>query len=620
MKKTIITSIVAILLSLNLNAQNTGELSIAHKLSNNKLNWSHENCAGQQAPMIPEGRQIYDITTPITHDECWKDCGLEKQGIDVQIGRNFETNHLSVNFPADNNLAISNSGKIVSVDNYSIAYFNEDGDSIVQFALTWANLYGVSSTLSVFDPKVLYDSYEDRFILVNLLHNSTFEDSRILVSFSQDTPGVDSLSWNHYQIHCDSVYNLPSELDYWFDYPNIAVNKNELFISLNVFDFLTGSGVEAILFQIQKLEGINGDPTLLTKEWKNVEDDFGFNAYSIVPLMEASQQATYEDTMYFVDNYDGSSATYHWFELVGDINQTSAQIIPHTVSTGQFYDVPSYASQLGGNGTDRIQTGDCRIQNGYYQNGKLHFVHHRSDNGWSQVLYGRITMATSTFDHNTWGGDGTNMNYMYPSIAHFGVTPVEENTMITFARTGPSIFNEICVVNYENGWSPQTTIVKSGLDILNLNYDLVFPWDSLERIGDYTDIQRKYNDNTCWLIGSYPFGTTPNHFNSISGTNSWVAEVGRDGVGINDPEINILLNLYPNPVVNGVLFISGENIATELSDIQIVDVAGRVVKFEYSQETFEKIKVNISDKIGMFFVTIILKNGNHETFKVFINH
>ncbi len=324
MNKTIFTSVVAILLSINLNAQNTGKLSNAQKLPDNKLNWPHEKCAKQHAPMSRDGQQIYDTTIPTIYEDCWEDCGLEKQGIDVQVGRNFETNHLFGGYPADNNLAISNSGKIVSVDNSSIAYFSENGDSIVQFGLAWNDFYGVSSALSVFDPKVLYDSYDDRFILVTLLKDAAYTDSRILLSFSQNNIGVDSISWNHYQIHCDSVYTLPTQADFWFDYPSISVNKNEFFVSLNVFDFIGSTSLfeEAIILQINKSEGVIGLPNLIVKEWKDVEVSPGDNAFSIVPLMEASQLNSYEDTMYFVSNNSSNSSTYYWFDLFGDINQS----------------------------------------------------------------------------------------------------------------------------------------------------------------------------------------------------------------------------------------------------------------------------------------------------------
>ncbi len=281
--------------------------------------------------------------------------------------------------------------------------------------------------------------------------------------------------------------------------------------------------------------------------------------------------------------------------------------------------MPSFASQLGGNGNDRIKFIDARIQNGYFQNGKLHFVHHRSDNGWSEILYGRIISSSNTFEHNTWGGDGTNMNYMYPSIAHFGNTPIEENAMITFTRTGPGIYNEICVVNYENGWSPLTTVVKSGLGLLDLANDVVSPWDSLERIGDYSDIQRKYNDVTCWLIGAFPFGSSPNHFGSTSGVNTWVAEVGRDGVGIDETNEQFALKLHPNPTNNGLFYLDGENLSNQLLEIQIVDVMGRPTAFQSSKVSSDRLQLQLDKMNGIFFVTTIFKNGNYDTFKIYNN-
>ncbi len=597
------------------------QLTKAYALPNNKLNWTHTEPVERHSPGVPEfnGSSVYDTATPKVTNNCIEDCGYLKSGIDVQVGREFETNHLFGGRPSDNEIAISNSGKIVSVDNSSISYFKETGDSIVQFGLPWEDFYGVSvfGGFSIFDPKVIYDNYSDRFILVTVLHDAFYEDSRILLSFSQNNV-VDSISWNHYQIHCDSVYTSPSEIDYWFDYPNIAVNKNEFFLSLNVFDYATSISAEPIVFQIQKNDGYVGSSSLIIKEWKNVQDAAGQQAYSIVPLCEASQIASYEDTMYFVSNYSGTSATYHWFTLFGDVNSTTSSIDSYTTSTSQTYTVPSFASQMGGNGTDRIKFIDARIQSGYYQNGKLHFVHHRSDAGWSEILYGRITMSGNSFTHNTWGGSGTNLNYMYPSIAHFGLLPDEENAMITFARTGPTIFNEICVVNYENGWSPQTTVVKSGVGLLDLVDDIVAPWDTLERIGDYTDIQRRYNSQTCWLIGSFPTGLTPNHFNVIKGTNSYVAEVGRDGVHLAELKPKNKLKIYPNPSYSGIIHIQVNNQIIYRSDISITDAMGRSIHFGLVKQSDEVILTLPDNASGIIIVNLTLNNGNHEVSKIIV--
>ncbi|HHG83685.1 MAG TPA: hypothetical protein ENJ82_02955, partial [Bacteroidetes bacterium] len=483
---------------------------------------------------------------------------LKTNGVTLHIGNEFEANHLYGSIPADPAMAISNGGRIVSIDNATIAYFKETGDTIVKYGLPLANWYQDSTMdRGPFDPRVIYDSYTDRFISVLLYLSDDYTESRVLVSFSQAF-GPDSISWNHYQIHCDSIYTEANEAMYWLDYPNIAINKNELFITLSVFDHdsINNSDTKekTLLLQIEKAPGYAGAANINCKEWKNVLNADGNSSGTFVPVGEALQSASYGPGCYMVSNYSQNSTNFFWYELTGDINNAGAQIISHLIASSFFYSHPSYATQMGGNGGDRIKFGDCRIRSGFYQNGKLHFVFHRSDNGWGEIVYAKITLANNMFEANTWGGDEESLNSFYPSIAPYGKDSTEENSVITFSRSGPTIFPEVCVINYDSAWSPAVTVVKTGLGVIDQQIDLVAPWDTLERIGDYSDIQRRYSDpqNACWLIGSYASGPVANHFGVTDGIKLWIAEIGDSAiVSIPKPVSVSKFQMFPNPVFNG---------------------------------------------------------------------
>jgi hypothetical protein len=474
-------------------------------------------------------------------------------GMTVGIGRNFEGNHLFNHIPADNAIAISDSGLVVSMDNTTLAYFKENGDTIVKYGLLVVNWHqDTTMDRKPFDPRIVYDRMNDRFIAVMMYRSLDYTDSRFLVSFSTPLIG-DSVSWKHYSIHLDSIYTEPGEEMYWADYPTIAINKDELFIGASIFDRDTVSGsntsAKTLLLQIEKAGGFTAAPQLVCKEWKDVKNADGITAGTLVPAGESFQSPDYGPGCYLISNYPGNSASFSWYELTGGANDPNAMLVSHLTLTAFFYSFPSFGSQMGGNQQDRLDVGDCRIQTAMYQNGKLHFVFMRSDNGWAEVVYANINVIDNSFTADTWGGSEENLNSFYPSMAPYGNDSTDESFMIAFQRTGPTIFPELCVINYDSGWSPSATVVKQGLGILDQT-DVIPPWDTLERFGDYSAIQRRFSDpqNLCWLAGSYAAGPLPNHFGTVNGIKTWIAEVGDSiSVGLAETISPTSFRVFPNP-------------------------------------------------------------------------
>ncbi len=552
---------------------------------------------------------------------CSQDCGDLKAGITVQIGNSFEGNHQKYT-PLDNTIAISNDGLIVSVDNGTVAYFNENGDSIAKFGLPWNIFYSDTTIVAnnAFDPRVIYDRYENRFILLTLYKNAS--DSRMIVSFS-DSLISDTVTWNHYYIYCDTIFNSIDEEEYWFDYPNIAINKDELFIESKVKDDIS-SNQSTILFQIKKQDGYSNLPTIQKKVWKNILNADGDPAKNLVPLSDALQLDNYNNKLYLVSNNSYNSSRLFWYELNGNIDDTTAQITSTFILSPVYYSVASYASQMGGNAGDRISIYDNEILSGYHQNGKLHFTYHRSDNGWMEVVYNKINISNNTIATYTWGGNGTNKNYMFPTVACFGVDSTDESAMIAFQRTGPNTYIELCAVNYDNGWSPQSTVIKEGVGLLD---QVIYNGtaSTYERFGDYIDIQRKYNSRSCWVAGQFAFDSTgldidTNHFGISNGVNTWIAEIGDVGVGINEIENDLDFSIFPNPVTSSQLNILSKN-SNSISNLILTDILGKTIFTTQNVESKTIITINLPKGLsGVYFLTIQSKTNQYETYKVIINN
>jgi FlgD Ig-like domain len=93
---------------------------------------------------------------------------------------------------------------------------------------------GLAGTLGTncFDPKVIYDQYSSRFIVVVLERTDAPTNSRILLAVSK-TSNPNNGWWLH---SIDSKMNIGG-LDRWADYPGIGVDDKAIYITANMFSF-----------------------------------------------------------------------------------------------------------------------------------------------------------------------------------------------------------------------------------------------------------------------------------------------------------------------------------------------------------------------------------------------
>jgi hypothetical protein len=147
---------------------------------------------------------------------------------DPSILRSFKGNLFSNSAPNDNTLAISNTGQLISAINTNIYFYDVLNDSLLK-SMSLNNfsapLTGISN--HQYDPKLLYDPQQNRFIIVFLAGASSDTKTDIVVGFSETS---DMLGAWH-------VYSLPGNPlndTSWTDYPAIALTEDELFITVNL--------------------------------------------------------------------------------------------------------------------------------------------------------------------------------------------------------------------------------------------------------------------------------------------------------------------------------------------------------------------------------------------------
>ena len=128
---------------------------------------------------------------------------------------------------------------VVNVVNTSIEIYQKDGTFVSSQSLQ--NFFSaVTPANFTFDPKVIYDQFEDRFVVVTLERVDTgvpaTSTSAVLVAVSDDSNPVGT--W--YTTRIDVTENIGGVIS-WLDYPGFSVDEEVVYITGNMFGFSPSS-------------------------------------------------------------------------------------------------------------------------------------------------------------------------------------------------------------------------------------------------------------------------------------------------------------------------------------------------------------------------------------------
>ncbi len=480
-----------------------------------------------------------------------------------QVLNGFEGNAWGGGTPNDNTLAISNGNFLVSSVNSNINVYDLNIDSLVMsismngFA---SAVQGISS--HQYDPKLIYDPIEDRFILV-FLAGSESGQTDIVIGFSSTNNPLDT--WNLYSISGNPVNDTS-----WFDYPALSLTNNELFLTGNL---LSDSGSwqvsfkQSIVWQIDKHKGYQGLP-LQTRLWSDINFQ-GSMLRNIHPV--GGGDYIPEKEMYLLNtrNFDPQNDTIFLLHISGTQYETSSEMTIKAVITDRAYGMPPDARQ---NGTHKLATNDARVLGAFLQNDKIQFVSNTVDTnfGSAAVYHGLIT-GYNTNNPVCFGNiiSDSIIDFGYPNMSFSGKISKENQAIITFEFSGKSdtLYPGFCGIFYEgdNKYSDIIKLKKGGC-VIN-----IIP--GVDRWGDYSGSQRKYNEpGKVWVSGT---------FSVIDGfykTNStWIAELYSTFEKTNPapPTFDKKIVVYPNPTSDLVHFDFEISEATVVQFI-LSDVAGRI--------------------------------------------
>lgn len=392
--------------------------------------------------------------------------------------------------PNDNTLAVSNDGILLASLNSSIyAYnLNTDTTAFTNGQLSLKAMAGETSSVGshFFDPKLIYDEKEDKFILV-FLKNTTPETNKIVVCFSTSNNPNDA--WNIYELPGNPLNN-----NRWTDFPAISLSGNDLFITGNLIvpDVSWQVGFDgSVIWQIDKSSGYENKSELNTKLFKDITYD-GKYIRNLHAVRGADGIA---DKQYFLSNrnFDIENDTIFVLDVEGNLTETDPQLSVNFSISNLKYGVPPNGRQADtdtSDPTNGLQTNDARVLAAIKLNNTIQFVSNSINpaTGLSSIYHGKINdldnlnITANRITHPT-------LDFGYPNIAWTGNENCDDEMIIAFNHTSPDEFPGISCVYVDNDgvYSSITTLKKGGniVDKLQGGY---------ERWGDYFGLQRKYNE------------------------------------------------------------------------------------------------------------------------------
>ncbi|MFN9320052.1 MAG: T9SS type A sorting domain-containing protein [Chitinophagales bacterium] len=489
--------------------------------------------------------------------------------------------------PSDNDVAIGIDGTILSAVNTNIQIFTEAG--ILRTSKSLATLASSLGSLSQnSDPRVLYDPKADRYIMV-WFSGVVSSTNKIIVGFTKTNDPAGA--WNFYTLNGASFNDST-----WSDYPIISFSNKDLFITFNqVKDNIswTIGFKQSVIWQLDKQKGYDGDSLKFTL-WSDIKNN-GRNLRNICP---AKYQTTEPDSnMYFlsVRNVDASNDTIFLLEINNTYASGKAQLKQRILKSPVKYGFPpnAFQSKVGGK-IQQLMTNDARVLAAIYENGNIHF-------GSNSILQGDITSTVmlSTIKNVQTTNPKVEakllnipgMEFGYPSMAYTGVDPLDHKVMYSFSHCRIDSFPGTSVIykDAKDNFS-KLLIIKEGESIVNAFSD------SIERWGDYTNMQKLYQyENQAFLTGSY--GKT----NRMA---TWLAklEVNDTTKGtkptnsLRQSNLETTVAVYPNPIKNSLFQVNfeiddNEDLSFDLYDnigrkvVRLLDTKGYKGKNEFSFRT-----------------------------------
>ena len=256
--------------------------------------------------------------------------------------------------PPDCTMATGPNHVLVSV-NTGMACYTKTGAPVFNIP-NLATFLGaaVPANAKIFDPKLIYDHYAGRFVLVIAATRTSPQGSWFIVAASNTNNPTGS--WTIYTLNAMTTVGTAA----WADYPTVGFDSQAVYISSNQFAFAAGG------FQLSRIRILNkaqmyAGAALGWTDYNSLTNNDGSVAFTIQPC--AHFHGGGNGVAYFVNSYWPSAAGSTKLTLWKLTNPITAPSLTRVAIAVNNFKIPPTAAQPGGS----LTTGDIRLLNAVYQ-------------------------------------------------------------------------------------------------------------------------------------------------------------------------------------------------------------------------------------------------------------
>ena len=466
----------------------------------------------KKAVWAPGPGNIEKTGTLVPQPLAWS--GTEIEFDSAGFDDNISENGGFVFIPPDPHAA-AGPNHVVNVVNTMITVHLKDGTFVWRDSL--AGFFSILTPLTfTFDPKVLYDQYTGRWVVITMEQDTSPNSSRMFVAVSEtDDPTGD---WIFSEFN--TVVNI-SSTDHWADYPGFAVDEEAVYITTNLFSFSAGAFGGSRVWILAKGMDTGGfydggalavaelDPYLATSccatttqpshMFGTVSADVGIFLVSFSGLSDGTdefiQVMRLNNPLGWLDTPPTSPVFTQTFVEIGDIDSVLVALP----------DMP----QAGGGAPSLIESNDRRALDAVWRNNALWLTttflpNSEVDNGETTALWVKIDTTSlalgSLLDYGAIGGEDIAIG-TYTTFASIAVN-VNEDVVVGFSASAPSIFAGAYFVDRQASDDPgimgSAVTVKAGVD----KYTRTFG-GSRNRWGDYSATVLDPLDGCFWVYNEW---------------------------------------------------------------------------------------------------------------------
>ena len=371
---------------------------------------------------------------------------------------------------------------LVNVVNTTITFHQKNGT--IDFQDSLANFFSALSPLTfTFDPKVLFDQYENRWVVITMEQTETPDDpsdtSRMFVAVSDDSDPNGTWYFSEF----DSAVDISGN-GYWADYPGFGVDAQAVYIATNLFGFGSGAWGGVRLWIMDKGVGTGGfydsGGTLVVSEVDPYIDEFG------VPLSccEVTTQISHmigtppAGLGVFLVGYSGiNNGSSQFIQIMTLEDSLTTPVFTQSyVSLGNIDNLNASLPDMPQSGTtSRIESNDRRTLDAVWRDNFLWLTttinpNSGVDRNEATALWVKIDTSSlaslSLTDSGTIGGEdiAAGAYTTFPSIA----VNAAEDVVVGFSASASSIFAGAYFVGRQAtdpaGFMDDAVTVKAGVD------------------------------------------------------------------------------------------------------------------------------------------------------------